>query len=42
MDAWDRGLKLAKKLELKIDVIHYRKTAAYFIMKYVKLIAADE
>lgn len=41
MDAWSRGLKLAKTLELKIDVINYRKTAAIFIMKYVKHIANE-
>ena len=41
MDAWDRGLKLAKSLELKIDVTDYRKNVAYFVMQYVKLIAND-
>jgi Zn-dependent peptidase ImmA (M78 family) len=42
MDAWDRGLKLAKKLDIKLDVIDYRKNAAYFIMQYVKVIANDK
>lgn len=41
MDAWDRGLKLAKKLGIPVDEIHYRKTAAHFIMCYVKSIADD-
>lgn len=42
MDAWDRGLKLAKRLDIKLDVIDYRKNAAYFIMQYVKAIANDK
>ena len=42
MDAWDRGLKLAKALDIKLDIIDYRKNAAYFIMQYVKAIANDK
>jgi Zn-dependent peptidase ImmA (M78 family) len=42
MDAWDRGLRLAKSLEIKLDIIDYRKNAAYFIMQYVKAIANDK
>ena len=42
MDAWDRGLKLAKYLKIKIDIIDYRKNAAYFIMQYVKVLAHDK
>lgn len=38
MDAWDRGAKLATKLGIKLDVLDYRKNAAYFIMCYVKLL----
>jgi antirestriction protein ArdC len=41
MDAWDRGLKLAKYLKIKMDIIDYRKNAAYFIMQYVKVLAQD-
>lgn len=39
MDAWDRGLKLARKLDIKVDIIEYRKNTAYFIMQYVKAIS---
>lgn len=42
MDAWDRGLKLAKYLKIKMDIIDYRKNAAYFIMQYVKVLAHDK
>jgi Zn-dependent peptidase ImmA (M78 family) len=42
IDAWDRGLKLAKKLAIKIDIIDYRKNAAYFIMQYVKAISNEK
>ncbi len=42
MDAWDRGLKLAKYLKIKIDIIDYRKCAAHFIMQYVKVLAHDK
>jgi len=38
MDAWDRGAKLAQKLGIKLDILDYRKNAAYFIMCYVKLL----
>jgi Zn-dependent peptidase ImmA (M78 family) len=38
MDAWDRGAKLAKRLGIKLDILDYRKNAAYFIMCYVKLL----
>ncbi len=41
MDAWDRGMKLAKKLGIVIDEIDYRNTAAHFIMYYVKSLAND-
>jgi hypothetical protein len=41
MDAWDRGMKLAKKLDITIDEIDYRRTAAHFIMYYVKSLAND-
>jgi hypothetical protein len=41
MDAWNRGLQLAHKLGIKIDEIDYRKTAAYYVMFYVKSIAHD-
>lgn len=39
MDAWSRGLSLSKRLGLKVDEIDYRKTAAHFIMFYVKSLA---
>ncbi len=38
MDAWERGARLAKYLDIKLDIIDYRKNAAYFIMCYVKLL----
>lgn len=41
IDAWNRGLNLSKKLSIKIDDIDYRKTAAYFVMFYVKSLAND-
>lgn len=41
MDAWDRGLRLSKKLGLTVDEIDYRRTAAHYIMIYVKSLAND-
>jgi Zn-dependent peptidase ImmA (M78 family) len=34
--AWEKGIKLAKKLNIKIDKISYKKYSSKFFLEYVK------